>query len=99
MSSAQNQRLENLLLADTHFNLRKIAGNEKLWREGEVLIFDDSFLHSAHNKSDQTRVVLIFSIWQPDLSADERQAVQKSFKTRQEWLAGRQSQLQKLLFP
>lgn len=75
----------------------KVGNQKKSWREGEVLAFDDSFLHSAHNNSDQTRVVLIFSIWQPELTHYERKAVQTSFNARQKWLSERQSQLTNLL--
>jgi aspartate beta-hydroxylase len=42
--------------------------NNKL---GECLIFDDSFNHEAWHKGDQTRLVLIFDIWHPDLSDEE----------------------------
>jgi aspartyl/asparaginyl beta-hydroxylase (cupin superfamily) len=75
----------------------KVAAEEHYWQQDEVLIFDDSFLHSAHNQSDKTRVVLIFSIWHPDLTDDERNAVRESFNARQKWTLGRKSQLQKLL--
>jgi aspartyl/asparaginyl beta-hydroxylase (cupin superfamily) len=49
------------------------VGNEtRHWVEGETLIFDDSIEHEAWNDSDQTRVVLLFDIWRPELSAEER---------------------------
>jgi aspartate beta-hydroxylase len=49
------------------------AGDEaRSWREGECLIFDDSFVHEAWNQSEQTRVVLIFDVWNPYLSEAER---------------------------
>ena len=49
------------------------AGEEaRSWKAGECLIFDDSFLHEAWNDSDETRVVLIFDIWNPHLSEAER---------------------------
>jgi tetratricopeptide (TPR) repeat protein len=74
----------------------EVGAQKQSWREGEVLVFDDSFLHSAHNHSDLSRVVLIFSIWHPQLSIDERSAVQQSFTARQKWISERQLQLQKL---
>jgi tetratricopeptide (TPR) repeat protein len=74
----------------------KVGSEERSWQQDEVLVFDDSFLHSAHNHSQQTRVVLIFSIWHPDLSDDEREAIQQSFKARQKWTLERQTHLQKL---
>ena len=36
---------------------------------------DDSIEHEARNDSDELRVVLIFDVWNPLLSADEREMV------------------------
>ena len=49
-------------------------------------MFDDSFIHEAENTSEQDRVVLIFSVWHPDLTLDEQTAIQQSFNARQTWL-------------
>jgi len=55
------------------------AGDEQRpWRVGECLIFDDSFVHEAWNDSDQTRVVLILDAWNPYLSEAEREALATS---------------------
>ncbi|QOL27156.1 aspartyl/asparaginyl beta-hydroxylase domain-containing protein [Thalassotalea sp. LPB0316] len=62
----------------------------KPWQCGESLIFDDSFEHEAINSSEQDRIVLIFSIWHPELSKQERQAIQQSFQARQNWLDSRE---------
>jgi aspartate beta-hydroxylase len=52
------------------------VGNEtRRWTPGETLIFDDSIEHEAWNGSDQQRVVLLFEIWRPELTADERTLV------------------------
>jgi aspartate beta-hydroxylase len=52
------------------------AGDEqRQWRVGECLIFDDSFVHEAWNESAQTRVVLILDAWNPYLSDAERQGL------------------------
>ncbi|MGA1728868.1 MAG: aspartyl/asparaginyl beta-hydroxylase domain-containing protein, partial [Steroidobacteraceae bacterium] len=49
------------------------VGNEaRPWVEGEMLIFDDSIEHEAWNDSDQERVVLLFEVWRPEISAEER---------------------------
>jgi aspartate beta-hydroxylase len=54
------------------------VGNEsRQWSEGKLLIFDDSIEHEAWNHSDLDRIVLIFEIWRPELSTDERDAVRK----------------------
>lgn len=57
------------------------VGNEtREWREGEMLIFDDTIEHEAWNRSDRDRVVLIFDCWRPELSEDERAAVTAMFE-------------------
>ncbi|MGJ8562761.1 MAG: aspartyl/asparaginyl beta-hydroxylase domain-containing protein [Alphaproteobacteria bacterium] len=59
------------------------------WVAGETFLFDDSHNHEAWNRSDQTRVVLIFEAWRPDMTKGEIEAVQTSFKARQAWLNSR----------
>lgn len=46
------------------------------WQRGKVLVFDDSIEHEARNDSDETRVVLIFDVWNPLLTPAERAMVQ-----------------------
>ena len=70
---------------------------KRYWREGELLIFNDSYLHSAHNTTDQQRIVLLFSIWHPSLTDEERTDVQLAFNTRKKWMATRHSQLTQLI--
>ncbi|MGZ4076293.1 MAG: aspartyl/asparaginyl beta-hydroxylase domain-containing protein [Bacteroidia bacterium] len=42
------------------------VGNEiKHWKEGELIIFDDSYEHEAWNKTDEKIVVLMFDIPNP----------------------------------
>ncbi|MBB37208.1 MAG: hydroxylase [Hirschia sp.] len=55
-------------------------GNDIInWREGELVIFDDSVEHEAWNRSDQTRVILLFEIWKPELSVRERAEITELF--------------------
>ncbi len=52
------------------------VGNEaRPWLKGQTLIFDDSIEHQAWNNGDQLRVVLLFDIWRPELTAEERDLV------------------------
>jgi aspartyl/asparaginyl beta-hydroxylase (cupin superfamily) len=56
------------------------VGNEtRQWEEGKLLIFDDTIEHEAWNESTQDRVVLIFDIWRPELSEQERREVAALF--------------------
>ena len=57
------------------------VGNEtREWRQGELIVFDDSFEHEAWNRGTATRVVLLFEIWRPELSAEERAALTRIFE-------------------
>lgn len=51
-----------------------VGGEEHRWREGRIVVFDDTFEHEAWNRSDQIRVVLIFDVWNPHLTEVERKA-------------------------
>lgn len=53
----------------------RVGAETRSWRPGEVLVFDDTIEHEASNPTDELRVVLIFDVWHPDLSAVERDAV------------------------
>lgn len=50
----------------------RVGSETRGWEEGKCIVFDDTFEHEAWNKSNQTRVVLIFDIWNPELTAAER---------------------------
>lgn len=53
------------------------VGNEtRDWRIGEAWAFDDTIEHEAWNDSGQTRVILIFDIWNPLLSEAERDLIE-----------------------
>lgn len=53
----------------------RVGAETRHWRRGEAFVFDDTIEHEAKNPSDKLRVVLIFDVWHPDLSAVERDAV------------------------
>lgn len=51
----------------------RVGFEVRRWKVGEVLVFDDTIEHEAFNDSDELRVVLIFDVWNPLLTAAERQ--------------------------
>jgi aspartyl/asparaginyl beta-hydroxylase (cupin superfamily) len=56
------------------------VGNEvREWHEGKLLVFDDTIEHEAWNESEEDRVVLIFDIGRPDMSAREQAEVAALF--------------------
>jgi len=58
------------------------VGNEtRDWALGKGWAFDDSIEHEAWNGSDKTRVILLFDVWRPELTDEERQLVVSLFET------------------
>lgn len=57
----------------------RVGAEVRRWREGEAVIFDDTFEHEAWNRSGDTRVVLLFDVWRPELSEEERALVTAMF--------------------
>lgn len=43
-------------------------------------MFDDTIEHEAWNRSDRTRVILLFEIWRPELTEEERRLVSAMFE-------------------
>ncbi|MGH8254866.1 MAG: aspartyl/asparaginyl beta-hydroxylase domain-containing protein [Steroidobacteraceae bacterium] len=50
----------------------RVGNDTRAWREGEVVVFDDTIEHEAWNRSPELRVVLLFDIWRPELTDKER---------------------------
>lgn len=62
------------------------VGNEtRSWERGKCWAFDDTIEHEAKNGSDRTRVVLIFDIWRPELSEEERLLVSTLLEAIDAW--------------
>lgn len=57
----------------------RVGGETREWVEGRAFAFDDTIEHEAWNLSDRRRAVLIFDVWNPHLSANEREAVVAHF--------------------
>ena len=57
----------------------RVGAETRAWREGELMIFDDSFEHEAWNRGTSDRTVLLFEIWRPDIDADEREQLTMLF--------------------
>lgn len=53
----------------------RVGSELHAWEEGKAWLFDDTIEHEAWNRSDETRVVLLFEIWRPELSDAERAQV------------------------
>jgi aspartyl/asparaginyl beta-hydroxylase (cupin superfamily) len=50
----------------------RVGNHSRAVEAGKMLIFDDSIEHEAWNNGDAIRVILLFEIWRPELTAAER---------------------------
>ena len=55
----------------------RVGFERREWREGQVLVFDDTIEHEACNESDEPRVVLVFDLWNPLLDEIGREIVNR----------------------
>jgi aspartyl/asparaginyl beta-hydroxylase (cupin superfamily) len=67
----------------------RVGFDERIWKVGEVLIFDDTIEHEARNDGDELRVVLIFDVWNPLLEPAELALVQTMAVATREYAPGR----------
>jgi hypothetical protein len=59
----------------------RVGNHVRSVEAGKLMIFDDSIEHEAWNDSDRVRVVLLFEIWRPELTAAERTALTAMYET------------------
>ena len=58
----------------------RVGNEEREWVEGKAWVFDDTIEHEAWNDSEETRVILLFEIWRPELTIEERGLVAAMFE-------------------
>ncbi len=57
----------------------RVGNDARAWVEGRAWAFDDTVEHEAWNRSDELRAILIFDVWRPELSLEERALVAAMF--------------------
>jgi aspartyl/asparaginyl beta-hydroxylase (cupin superfamily) len=66
----------------------RVGGETREWREGTAWVFDDTIEHEAWNDSDTPRAILIFDVWNPELTAFERDLVRETMTVLADYYAG-----------
>ena len=56
----------------------RVGGETREWRMGTAWVFDDTIEHEAWNDAEVPRVILIFDVWNPQLTALERALVREA---------------------
>ncbi len=59
----------------------RVGNDIREWQQGRCWLFDDTIEHEAWNDSDETRVILLFDVWRPELTPEERQLVVNLFES------------------
>ena len=65
-----------------------VGGEAKEWKEGELMIFDDSYEHYVYHNGTTERILLLFDIWHPEIVEDEKIHIIDMFEQakKQGWL-------------
>jgi aspartate beta-hydroxylase len=58
----------------------RVGNEERPWVKGRAWLFDDTIEHEAWNDSAETRVILLFDVWRPELTAEEQDLVISLFE-------------------
>lgn len=66
----------------------RVGGETRAWRMGEAWVFDDTIEHEAWNDADAPRTILIFDVWNPALSLEERTLIGAMMSARNDFQAG-----------
>lgn len=64
----------------------RVGNDVREWQMGQAWVFDDTIEHEAWNDADETRVIMIFDIWNPLLSAAERELISALLREHSQWL-------------
>lgn len=57
----------------------RVGGEARPWREGKLMVFDDTVEHEAWNNAASERLVLIFDVWRPEIEPEERAQLRALF--------------------
>ncbi|MCP5396822.1 MAG: aspartyl/asparaginyl beta-hydroxylase domain-containing protein [Sphingomonadaceae bacterium] len=57
----------------------RVGRQTQKWEVGKLMAFDDTVEHEAWNDAAKDRLVLIFDVWRPDVSLEERAQINALF--------------------
>ncbi len=69
------------LIVPDECELNLVGLGRRAEREGELMLFDDTFLHEAWNRSDRTRIIVLMDCWNPHLTPVEQLACRQLVET------------------
>ncbi|WP_332678206.1 aspartyl/asparaginyl beta-hydroxylase domain-containing protein [Brevundimonas sp.] len=66
----------------------RVGNDVREWKEGHAWAFDDTIEHEAVNDSGQDRTILIFDVWKPEVTGEERALMSAMFEAIDGYGAG-----------
>lgn len=69
----------------------RVGSETRDWAFGQAWAFDDTIEHEAWNRSDQDRIILIFDVWKPEVTQEERAEIRSLFAAIEDYGAGSQT--------
>lgn len=66
----------------------RVGNDVREWRQGRAWAFDDTIEHEAANDSGRERIILIFDVWKPEVTPEERALVSALFQAVDAYGAG-----------
>lgn len=61
-----------------------VAGQKHYWQDGEVMVFDPSFLHETFNPTSQDRIILNIDIFHPELTDLECNVIRETIRLKKQ---------------
>lgn len=71
-----------------------VGGERRSWKQDGVIILDTSFTHETGNESNSDRYVLIIDFWHPELSQEERAALEFVYDARNKFESNRAEEIE-----
>ena len=56
----------------------RVGTEERSWREGECLVFDDTYEHEVWHRGTTTRFVMLLDVWHSELTPAERVVLERA---------------------
>jgi Aspartyl/asparaginyl beta-hydroxylase and related dioxygenases len=64
----------------------RVGNTVKDWKMGQAWVFDDTIEHEAWNDADDMRVILIFDVWNPYLTEQEKTLITAMMKAQRAFM-------------
>ena len=66
----------------------RVGNTVRNWKMGQAWVFDDTIEHEAWNDADDMRVILIFDVWNPYLTEQEKLLITAMMKAQRAFMQG-----------